>query len=129
MDELGMDARALEKLIYHESGLLGVSGVSSDMRAARGDDAPGAKAAIDLYVVPDRPRARLARRRARRPRRDRVHGGRRREQRVAARARVPRRRMARHRARRRANRAGATRISAAGSRTAPTVIPTDGGAP
>ena len=32
MDECGMDARAIEKLIYKESGLLGVSGISSDMR-------------------------------------------------------------------------------------------------
>ncbi len=32
MDRHGMDARALEKLVYQESGLLGVSGVSSDMR-------------------------------------------------------------------------------------------------
>ncbi len=32
MDELRMDARAIEKLIYQQSGLLGVSGISSDMR-------------------------------------------------------------------------------------------------
>ena len=32
MDERGMDARAIEKLIYQQSGLLGVSGISSDMR-------------------------------------------------------------------------------------------------
>ena len=31
-DELGMDARAIKKLIYTQSGLLGVSGLSSDMR-------------------------------------------------------------------------------------------------
>jgi acetate kinase len=50
MDELAMDARAIEKLIYHQSGLLGVSGVSSDMRTLEASDAPGAKAAIDLFV-------------------------------------------------------------------------------
>jgi len=50
LDELKMDARAIEKLIYQESGLLGVSGVSSDMRALLSSDQPGAKAAIDLYV-------------------------------------------------------------------------------
>src|SRR5215468_8308085 len=33
MDELGMDARAIEDLMYQQSGLLGVSGISSDMRA------------------------------------------------------------------------------------------------
>ena len=32
LDERKMDARAIEKLIYQQSGLLGVSGISSDMR-------------------------------------------------------------------------------------------------
>lgn len=32
LDELKMNAREIERLLYHESGLLGVSGVSSDMR-------------------------------------------------------------------------------------------------
>jgi acetate kinase len=50
IDELGMDARAVEKLIYQQSGLLGVSGISSDMRTLQESDAPGAKAAIDLFV-------------------------------------------------------------------------------
>jgi acetate kinase len=50
MDELKMDARAVEKLIYQESGLLGVSGISSDMRALLASSEPSAKAAIDLYV-------------------------------------------------------------------------------
>jgi len=50
MDELKMDARALEQLIYQESGLLGVSGISSDMRTLEGSGEPGAKAAIDLYI-------------------------------------------------------------------------------
>ena len=50
MDELKMDARALEKLVYQQSGLLGVSGVSSDMRALLSSDAPRAKLAVDLFV-------------------------------------------------------------------------------
>jgi len=50
MDELKMDARALEKLIYQQSGLLGVSGISSDMRTLEASGEPGAAAAIDLYV-------------------------------------------------------------------------------
>ena len=49
MDQRGMDARAIEKLLYHESGLLGVSGVSSDMRALLASDEPRARLAIDLY--------------------------------------------------------------------------------
>ena len=36
MDRYKMDARALEDLIYRKSGLLGVSGISSDMRSLRG---------------------------------------------------------------------------------------------
>ncbi|HVP60517.1 MAG TPA: acetate/propionate family kinase [Myxococcaceae bacterium] len=50
MDELRMDARAIEKLIYQQSGLLGVSGISSDMRALLSSDAPRARLAVDLFV-------------------------------------------------------------------------------
>jgi len=50
MDQRGMDARAIEKLIYNQSGLLGVSGISSDMRALLASDDPHARLAIDLYV-------------------------------------------------------------------------------
>ncbi len=50
IDELGMDTRAVEKLIYQQSGLLGVSGISSDMRTLLASDAPTAKEAVDLYV-------------------------------------------------------------------------------
>jgi acetate kinase len=50
MDELSMDARALERLLYHESGLLGVSGVSSDMRALLADGEPSARLAVELFV-------------------------------------------------------------------------------
>ena len=49
MDELGMDARAIEKLLYRESGLLGVSGVSSDMRTLLASDDPRAAFAIELF--------------------------------------------------------------------------------
>jgi acetate kinase len=50
IDELGMDARALETLLYKESGLLGVSGISSDMRTLLASDLPRAQEAIDLFV-------------------------------------------------------------------------------
>ena len=50
MDQRGMDARAIEKLIYNQSGLLGVSGISSDMRALLASEDARAKLAIDLYV-------------------------------------------------------------------------------
>jgi acetate kinase len=49
MDELGMDARAIEKLLYRESGLLGVSGVSSDMRTLLASGDPRAAFAIELF--------------------------------------------------------------------------------
>jgi len=50
LDELKMDARAIEKLIYQQSGLLGMSGISSDMRTLEASDAPQAKAAIDVFA-------------------------------------------------------------------------------
>ncbi len=50
MQEHHMDAPAIEALLYRESGLLGVSGISSDMRALRGSPDPHAREAIDLFV-------------------------------------------------------------------------------
>lgn len=50
MDELKMDARTIEKLIYQQSGLLGVSGVSSDMRTLLNSPEPRARFAVDLFV-------------------------------------------------------------------------------
>jgi acetate kinase len=48
-DELHMDTRAIEKLIYLESGLLGVSGVSSDMRTLLSSSDPRAEVAVELF--------------------------------------------------------------------------------
>jgi acetate kinase len=50
IDEMKMDPRAIEKLLYQRSGLLGVSGVSSDMRTLLESDDPKAKFAVDLFV-------------------------------------------------------------------------------
>jgi acetate kinase len=51
MDELGMDARAIETLIYKQSGLLGVSGgLSSDMRTLLASDDARARFAVELFV-------------------------------------------------------------------------------
>lgn len=50
MQSLGMDAEAIEALLYRESGLLGVSGVSSDMRTLLQSDAPSARFAVDLFT-------------------------------------------------------------------------------
>ncbi len=50
MTQLGMSAKEVEHLLYHDSGLLGVSGISGDMRSLQASVAPEARAAIDLYV-------------------------------------------------------------------------------
>lgn len=50
LDHLGMSAREIEHLLYHESGLFGVSGESSDMRDLLASRAPRAAEAIDLYA-------------------------------------------------------------------------------
>jgi len=48
--QLGMSAGEVETLLYRRSGLLGVSGVSSDIRTLHASDAPDAAEAIDLFV-------------------------------------------------------------------------------
>jgi acetate kinase len=50
MDEKGLDARGLEELVYKKSGLLGVSGITSDMRELRASNDPRAREAIDLFI-------------------------------------------------------------------------------
>ncbi len=50
MDQYGLGARELEDLIYRKSGLLGVSGLSSDMRALRASSEEAATEAIELFV-------------------------------------------------------------------------------
>jgi acetate kinase len=44
-----MDAAQIQRLLYHESGLLGVSGISSDMRALLASSDPRAAEAVELY--------------------------------------------------------------------------------
>jgi len=50
MQARGMDLPALEALLHRQSGLLGVSGISPDMRTLLASDEPAARLAIDLYV-------------------------------------------------------------------------------
>jgi acetate kinase len=45
-----MDYPAIEKLLYTQSGLLGVSGISSDLRVLLDSQEPDAKLALSLYV-------------------------------------------------------------------------------
>ena len=49
MDYHGMDARALTQMLYRESGLLGVSGISQDMRELLASDRKEAAEAVDLF--------------------------------------------------------------------------------
>jgi acetate kinase len=47
---LGMTAGEVEDLLYRRSGLLGVSGISGDMRTLSASDAPAADEAIELFA-------------------------------------------------------------------------------
>jgi acetate kinase len=51
MDEKGYDARQLEKLLYQRSGLIGVSGISSDMKTLldKSTTEPHAVQAVELF--------------------------------------------------------------------------------
>jgi len=46
----GMSVAAIERMLYRESGLLGVSGVSADMRALLASADPRAAEAVDLFT-------------------------------------------------------------------------------
>lgn len=48
--EQGWDRERLERLLWRESGLRGVSGLSADMRTLRASEDPAARRAIDLYT-------------------------------------------------------------------------------
>jgi acetate kinase len=50
LDHKKMDVHGLEKLLYKECGLLGVSGISSDVRELLQSQDPRAKLALDLYI-------------------------------------------------------------------------------
>jgi acetate kinase len=47
---LGMSAKDVETLLYKKSGLLGISGISNDMRHLVGRDDPSARLAVDYFV-------------------------------------------------------------------------------
>ena len=49
-DELGFGVRDVERLLYHESGLLGMSALSSDMRELLASGAPDARLAVEVFV-------------------------------------------------------------------------------
>jgi acetate kinase len=50
LTELKMNSSQVEDMLYRQSGLLGVSGISGDMRTLETSDVAAAKEAIDLFV-------------------------------------------------------------------------------
>ena len=50
MDELTLGPREIERLIYHESGLYGMSGISNDVRDLLASPAPAAATALEVFV-------------------------------------------------------------------------------
>ena len=47
---LGLNAREVEDILYRRSGLLGISGISNDMRQLLASHEPAARLAIDFFV-------------------------------------------------------------------------------
>jgi acetate kinase len=50
LDQKGMTPSAISDLLYKQSGLKGLSGVSNDMRVLEASDSPHAREAIDYFV-------------------------------------------------------------------------------
>jgi acetate kinase len=50
LQQKGMSAKDIENLLYKKSGLLGVSGISNDMRVLLESPDPHAAEAVDLFV-------------------------------------------------------------------------------
>jgi len=50
LQQEGLSAKQIEDLLYKRSGLLGLSGISNDMRALQNSDSPRARLAIDHFV-------------------------------------------------------------------------------
>jgi acetate kinase len=49
METKGLGVKEMTKMLYKESGLLGVSGISQDMRTLLASDKPEAQEAVDLF--------------------------------------------------------------------------------
>ena len=47
---LGLTAKSVEEILYKKSGLLGISGISNDMRDLLGSADPAARLAVDFFV-------------------------------------------------------------------------------
>ena len=73
IQEKGMTPQAVTDLLYHSSGLLGVSGISDDMRTLLASEDPLAANAVAVIRLPDRPRVGIAGRQPRRSGRAHLH--------------------------------------------------------
>ncbi len=49
MEQMGMNSQEVTDLLYRQSGLLGVSGISNDMHVLEGSSDPHAREAVNLY--------------------------------------------------------------------------------
>jgi acetate kinase len=50
LNEHGMETDTVTDILYHQSGLFGISGISHDMKTLLASDAPQAAEAIDVFV-------------------------------------------------------------------------------
>jgi acetate kinase len=50
IQQLGLSVGEVEDILYRKSGLLGISGISNDMRVLLGNDKPAARLAVDYFV-------------------------------------------------------------------------------
>ncbi|MBX3584591.1 acetate/propionate family kinase [Neoaquamicrobium sediminum] len=50
LQERGMRAEEVARLLYHQSGLLGISGITGDMQRLLQSDSPEARGAVDAFV-------------------------------------------------------------------------------
>ena len=50
MSEKGMTAKAIERFLYNDCGLKGLSGISNDVRELLASSDPSAKLALDYFV-------------------------------------------------------------------------------
>jgi acetate kinase len=49
--EAKLDEPSIERMLYHDSGLRGVSGISNDMAVLLASDSPNAREAVDLFCL------------------------------------------------------------------------------
>ncbi len=49
--EAKLDEKSIERMLYHDSGLRGVSGISNDMAVLLSSDSPNAREAVDLFCL------------------------------------------------------------------------------